>query len=71
MGCGVYRCPPKQVAEEMKKILLEPEFHGWFQEVIFAIYSTPVNGGENFAIFEETMKDAKLNADTSMPPAYS
>jgi hypothetical protein len=61
MGCGAYLCPPKHVAEEMKNILLEPEFHGWFQTVVFAIYSTPINGGRNFAVFEETFKGAKLN----------
>ncbi|KAH6916403.1 hypothetical protein BKA70DRAFT_1419318 [Coprinopsis sp. MPI-PUGE-AT-0042] len=30
MGCGAYACPPKLVAEEMKSILLEKEFSGWF-----------------------------------------
>ncbi|KAL0056547.1 hypothetical protein AAF712_016848, partial [Marasmius tenuissimus] len=39
MGCGVYRCPPRQVAEEMKSVLIEDEFKGWFRNVTFAIYS--------------------------------
>jgi hypothetical protein len=57
MGCGAYLCPPGLVAGEMKAILLEPEFKGWFRRVAFAVYSKPDNGGGNFAIFEETFKD--------------
>jgi hypothetical protein len=61
MGCGAYRCPPALVAEEMKAVLLEPEFKGWFRDVVFAVYSTPGNGGGNFAVFERTFKDVMLN----------
>jgi hypothetical protein len=65
MGCGVYMCPPKLVSELMKRVLLELEFHGWFKEVVFAVYSTPSNGGVNFAVFEETFKGVKLNTTLS------
>jgi hypothetical protein len=61
MGCGAYACPPELVAREMKTILLDAEFKGWFKRVVFAVYSTPSNGGKNFAIFEQAFKDVKLN----------
>ncbi|KAK7037396.1 hypothetical protein VNI00_011146 [Paramarasmius palmivorus] len=56
MGCGAYACPPKVVAEEMKSILFDPEFKGWFRNVTFAIYSNPSNGPGNFEVFEKVFK---------------
>ncbi|KZV69262.1 hypothetical protein PENSPDRAFT_633246 [Peniophora sp. CONT] len=41
LGCGVYACPPEQVAREMKSVLLEGEFKGWFNDICFAVYKTP------------------------------
>lgn len=32
---------------------MEEEFRGWFQRIIFAIYSRKYNGESNFAIFKE------------------
>jgi hypothetical protein len=61
MGCGAYRCPPQLVADEMKAVLLDAEFKGWFKEVVFAVYSSASNGGSNFAVFEKAFKGAKLN----------
>jgi hypothetical protein len=61
MGCGAYLWPPRLVADMMKRTLLEPEFHGWFKEVVFAIYSTPSNGGPNYAVFEEAFQGVQLN----------
>jgi len=61
MGCGAYQCPSRLVAEEMKAILLEPEFKGWFRKVVFAIYSTHTNGRGNFDIFKEVFAGVKLN----------
>lgn len=58
MGCGAYYCPPRQVAEEMRSILLEPEFRGWFREIVFAVYTTP--GGTNFDVFSEVFKDLEV-----------
>lgn len=60
MGCGAYGCPPLQVAEEMKSILLEQEFEGWFQEIIFAVYSTKQVGEANNKVFTQVMKGSKL-----------
>ena len=57
MGCGAYRCPPRLVAAEMKTILRESEFKGWFRRVIFAVYSKEDIGESNFVIFSEAFKD--------------
>ncbi|KAF7377836.1 hypothetical protein MSAN_00207100 [Mycena sanguinolenta] len=60
MGCGAYACPPRLVATQMRDILLEPEFRGWFKKVVFAIYSRPTNGPGNFEIFEDVFKGVEL-----------
>ncbi|TFK51970.1 hypothetical protein OE88DRAFT_1628860 [Heliocybe sulcata] len=60
MGCGAYACPPRQVANMMKSILLEPEFKGWFRRVIFAVYSSPRNGSGNYGIFREILEGVEL-----------
>ncbi len=54
MGCGAYNCPPVLVANEMKSILLEHEFKGWFKKVTFAVYS---KGRGNYDIFKEVFLD--------------
>jgi uncharacterized protein (TIGR02452 family) len=56
MGCGAYACPPRQVAEEMKSILLEEEFEGWFKEIAFAVYANNRVGGTNHTIFKEMLQ---------------
>lgn len=53
MGCGTYGCPPRQVAEEMRAILFEEEFVGWFKEVNFAINSARRTGPTNYDIFKD------------------
>lgn len=53
MGCGAYRCPPKAVAEEMKKALEMDEFSGWFEEVVFAVYAAGPAGRQNLKVFQE------------------
>jgi uncharacterized protein (TIGR02452 family) len=60
MGCGVYGCPPRLVAEEMKAGLLEPEFQGWFRRVVFAVYSKKSNGAGNFDIFQELLEGVEM-----------
>ncbi|KAK1235936.1 hypothetical protein PQX77_000823 [Marasmius sp. AFHP31] len=57
MGCGVYRCPPRQVAEEMKSVLMEEEFRGWFRNVTFAIYS---RHSEIMNTFREVFADTRV-----------
>jgi hypothetical protein len=39
----------------MKAVLLEPEFKGWFRQVVFAVYSKENNGVGNFDIFREIL----------------
>jgi len=53
MGCGVYGCPPQHVAEEMRAILFDEEFAGWFKEVISAVYPAGRTGMRNYDIFKE------------------
>ncbi|KAJ7471189.1 hypothetical protein B0H11DRAFT_2040765 [Mycena galericulata] len=60
MGCGAYACPPRLVATEMRDILRDTEFRGWFKKVVFAIYSTRTNGPGNFSIFEEVFKGVEV-----------
>ena len=60
MGCGAYACPPHLVAEEMKNILLEPEFRGWFRKVVFAVYSKNYDPNSNFEVFTEAFKGVEV-----------
>lgn len=53
MGCGAYRCPPALVAREMKLIMNEAEFEGWFEIIIFAIYAKGETGRRNLQAFSE------------------
>ncbi|KAF5376169.1 hypothetical protein D9757_009325 [Collybiopsis confluens] len=59
MGCGVYMCPPKSVAELMKSVLLEKEFEGWFTRIIFAILSPPTTDS-NFEIFRDVFAGVQI-----------
>ena len=56
MGCGAYGCPPRDVAEEMKAVLFDEEFSGWFKEVIFAIYPAGRTGQRNYDVFKEVFE---------------
>jgi len=58
MGCGAYRCPPRAVAEEMKKALEKHEFRGWFEYVGFAIYAAGAVGERNLEAFREVFESA-------------
>jgi uncharacterized protein (TIGR02452 family) len=53
MGCGAYGCPPRGVAREMKRVLQEDEFSGWFERVEFAVYGKGWAGKRNLEIFRE------------------
>lgn len=61
MGCGVYGCPPRQVADEMKSILLEDEFKGWFRNIVFAVYKSLDRAtSPNYDIFKEVFEDLQV-----------
>ncbi|KAI5239699.1 hypothetical protein E4T43_06641 [Aureobasidium subglaciale] len=53
MGCGAYRCPPRLVAREMKEVLGEEEFKGWFGKVVFAVYGRGPVGKRNLEVFKD------------------
>lgn len=53
MGCGAYGCPPRAVAEEMKKVLEMDEFSGWFENVSFAVYAAGPSGKRNLEAFRK------------------
>jgi len=53
MGCGAYGCPPRAVAKEMKGVLGEEEFEGWFESVDFAVYAKGPAGMRNLEAFRE------------------
>ncbi|KAG5722181.1 hypothetical protein E4T56_gene4763 [Termitomyces sp. T112] len=55
-GCGAYKCPPVLVAEEMKAILMDDEFRGWFRQIVFAIYSSGEVGRRNFDVFSKVFE---------------
>lgn len=52
MGCGAYACPPGLVAREMRTILEDQEFAGWFENVVFAVYAQGPTGKQNFDVFQ-------------------
>lgn len=58
MGCGAYRCPPRAVAREMKQVLEDDEFTGWFEIVTFAIYAGGAVGKRNLHVFREVFGEA-------------
>ncbi len=51
-GCGAFRNNPEVVARAFKKIL--PEFDGYFQEIVFAIYCPPKDP-TNFEAFKKIL----------------
>ncbi|KAG6885535.1 hypothetical protein C0993_000320 [Termitomyces sp. T159_Od127] len=55
-GCGVYKCPPVLVAKEMRAILEENEFRGWFRQIVFAIRNRSETGQFNFDVFRKTFE---------------
>lgn len=59
MGCGAYGCPPRAVAEEMKKALEQDEFSGWFENVVFAVYAAGRSGQRNLEVFQEVFEGVK------------
>ncbi|KAJ5570134.1 uncharacterized protein N7459_009564 [Penicillium hispanicum] len=61
LGCGVFNHPAQEVANCWKKVLLEKEFKGWFEMVLFAVLDKP--DGANFTTFKATLHHLDLNMD--------
>lgn len=55
LGCGVFANPPKRVAQLFRNVILEDEFRGRFDEVVFAILDRGLGG--NFEIFRDVIGD--------------
>ncbi|KAH8827875.1 hypothetical protein DL96DRAFT_1527695 [Flagelloscypha sp. PMI_526] len=59
-GAGAYGNPPQLVAENMRDILLENEFAGYFDQVVFAIKSRKTNSEGSFSVFQTVFKGIKI-----------
>ncbi|PSN59672.1 hypothetical protein BS50DRAFT_579896 [Corynespora cassiicola Philippines] len=57
MGCGAFMCPPKAVAEEMKRAINLDEFKGWFEIVTFAVYAAGLAGKINLKVFKDVFEN--------------
>lgn len=59
LGCGVWRSPPKQMAEIMRAVL--SKYSGVFKHITFACLARgPVGAGVNFTIFKEVFSTPTL-----------
>lgn len=58
LGCGVFRCPPEEVAGVFRGVLQEREFKGWWDEVRFAVL-----GRENFGVFGRVLDGVEVGED--------
>ncbi|KAL1966823.1 hypothetical protein VTN77DRAFT_3788 [Rasamsonia byssochlamydoides] len=55
LGCGVFGNPPKRVAGLFRQVILEEEFAGYFDEIVFAVLDPKGEG--NLRIFQEVVGD--------------
>lgn len=60
LGCGVFANPPKRVAQLFRNVILEDEFRGRFDEVVFAILDRGLGG--NFEIFRGIIGDFVIDS---------
>lgn len=60
LGCGAFRNPPRVIARTFKDILVEDEWKGYFEEIIFAILDRP--GGPNLQAFHEILSSTTPSA---------
>lgn len=67
MGCGAYCCPQRGVAQEMRRVMLEPEWAGWFERVWVAVVD-PMGEG-NLGVFGEFMHGVPLPEKSGGPAA--
>lgn len=56
LGCGVFKNPPKQIANMFLEVFQEQEFHGgWWREIKFAILSNPKKHDPNYEVFHDVL----------------
>jgi uncharacterized protein (TIGR02452 family) len=55
LGCGVFGNPTRRVAIMFRKIILEEEFKGRFDEIVFAVLDSRNEG--NFEVFHEVLDE--------------
>ena len=72
MGCGAFRNPAEDVAACWREVLLEVEFDGWFEGVVFAVLdkgSAGTNAGRggkgNFDVFDHVVGNVLINSGGS------
>lgn len=58
LGCGVFRHLPGEVADCWAKVLVEEEFKGWFEIIVFAVLDK--KDGANFTTFKKTLHDLDM-----------
>ncbi|KAI5819729.1 hypothetical protein BZA77DRAFT_241304 [Pyronema omphalodes] len=59
LGCGVFRCPPEEVADVFRGVLREKEFKGWWEEVRFAVL-----GKQNYGAFWSVLNGVEVGEDS-------
>lgn len=59
LGCGVYGCPPKLIASEMKNVLLDAEFRGYFERVVFAVFDK-TDSQKKFEAFKDAFAGVEI-----------
>lgn len=67
LGCGAFHNPPEAVAELFRQVLLDPEFSGAFEKIVFAVIDRKglVYGKrqtDNFAVFSKALHNLHLEA---------
>jgi uncharacterized protein (TIGR02452 family) len=57
-GCGAFANPPGEVAEMWKTVLSEPEFGGWWEEIVFAVLDG--RNDDNFTVFKMVLDGLRV-----------
>ena len=53
-GCGAFQNNPDVVAKAYKEVV--QKFTGYFQEIVFAVYCSPKDSGQNYIAFNKILK---------------
>ncbi|KAL4892152.1 hypothetical protein BDV59DRAFT_58217 [Aspergillus ambiguus] len=63
LGCGAFANPKEEVANCWAAILQEPEFRGWWENIVFAVLDNTAhlaNSDGNFGTFHSTLHGLRL-----------